>query len=501
MLRAYSRDDRRRDQRAAARSSTFIPALAYTFAQQPDRGRGRARGARRRRVEVLAVQADPPQLRPHDRLLAGAAAAVLAVRHAASSVVSLGVYVVVIVQRIARRRAATALLALWDRDILAFFLIGMRAVRPRPARRVRRPHLPAGARAAALHRCRRSSKRARRAAAGVPRRPAHDQAGRDDVAPSSSPTTTSACAACRVLLAHGVDVPLVVTHDDNPGETIWFDSVAAARRASTASPVVTPDDPNAADVRRARARRSRPTSCSRSTTGSMLTAAAARHRRARGALNMHGSLLPQVPRPRAGQLGGAPRRDARPARRCTRWSRSPTPATSSTRRPCRSCPTTPRGEVFGKVTVAAETGARPRAAGARSPAPRRCTPQDLARGSYFGGRKPEDGRIDWSQRRRARSTTWSAPSRRPTPAPSRRSRGARLRVLRTPCSQRGAHGARRRPALSLRDGRRCARLRRRRRAARCSTLELDGAPADAETASPRASATRAALPQLAQHCT
>ncbi|MGN6666985.1 MAG: formyltransferase, partial [Trinickia sp.] len=24
-------------------------------------------------------------------------------------------------------------------------------------------------------------------------------------------------------------------------------------------------------------------------------------------------------------------------------------------------------------------------------------PNDLARGSYFGGRKPEDGRIDWSQ--------------------------------------------------------------------------------------------------------
>ena len=31
----------------------------------------------------------------------------------------------------------------------------------------------------------------------------------------------------KVLLAHGVDVPLVVTHADEPGETIWFDSVAA----------------------------------------------------------------------------------------------------------------------------------------------------------------------------------------------------------------------------------------------------------------------------------
>ena len=31
----------------------------------------------------------------------------------------------------------------------------------------------------------------------------------------------------------------------------------------------------------------------------------------------------------------------------------------------------------------------------RATAPRK--PQDLARGSYFGGRRPEDGRIDWSK--------------------------------------------------------------------------------------------------------
>jgi methionyl-tRNA formyltransferase len=53
-------------------------------------------------------------------------------------------------------------------------------------------------------------------------------------------------------------------------------------------------------------------------------------------------------------------------------------------------------EVFAKVTVAAEQtlwrclpgliyGSAPRLA------------NDLARGSYFGGRKPEDGRIDWSR--------------------------------------------------------------------------------------------------------
>lgn len=46
-----------------------------------------------------------------------------------------------------------------------------------------------------------------------------------------------------VLLAHDVDVALIVTHTDSPNETIWFDSVAdlAARHEI---PVITPDDPN-----------------------------------------------------------------------------------------------------------------------------------------------------------------------------------------------------------------------------------------------------------------
>jgi hypothetical protein len=38
-------------------------------------------------------------------------------------------------------------------------------------------------------------------------------------------------AACKVLLAHGVDVALVVTHEDIPTENIWFGSVADLARA------------------------------------------------------------------------------------------------------------------------------------------------------------------------------------------------------------------------------------------------------------------------------
>jgi methionyl-tRNA formyltransferase len=53
-------------------------------------------------------------------------------------------------------------------------------------------------------------------------------------------------------------------------------------------------------------------------------------------------------------------------------------------------------EVFGKVTVAAEqTLWRILPCLLAGTAPR--TVNDLKQGGYFGGRKPEDGRIDWSQ--------------------------------------------------------------------------------------------------------
>ena len=45
------------------------------------------------------------------------------------------------------------------------------------------------------------------------------------------------------LIDGGVEVALVVTHQDNPTEMIWFDSVAALAQ-SRGIDTVTPDDPN-----------------------------------------------------------------------------------------------------------------------------------------------------------------------------------------------------------------------------------------------------------------
>src|SRR5512144_3044265 len=51
----------------------------------------------------------------------------------------------------------------------------------------------------------------------------------------------------RVLLAHRVDVALVVTHADSPGDSIWFDSVAAVASENDI-PVRTPEDPNTPEL-------------------------------------------------------------------------------------------------------------------------------------------------------------------------------------------------------------------------------------------------------------
>ena len=55
------------------------------------------------------------------------------------------------------------------------------------------------------------------------------------------------CRCLSVLLAHGVEVALVVTHRDNPKETIWFASVAKLATLH-GIPVMMPDNPNSPEV-------------------------------------------------------------------------------------------------------------------------------------------------------------------------------------------------------------------------------------------------------------
>ena len=216
----------------------------------------------------------------------------------------------------------------------------------------------------------------------------------------------------------------------------------------------------------------------------MLPAGAARARRARRL--QHARLAAaEVPRPRAGQLGGAARRDARPARRCTRWRPSPTPAPSSRSRPVPILPDDTAREVFDKVTVAAELTLVARAAGAARRRPRRVMPNDLARGSYFGGRKPEDGRIDWTQPRAAGPQPDPRASRRPIPAPSRHRRPAPLRHrARAACGAGSALAGSARRACTSCDNARSRRLRRRPRASRSTSCGVQPTRADSRCVAP-----------------
>jgi methionyl-tRNA formyltransferase len=193
-----------------------------------------------------------------------------------------------------------------------------------------------------------------------------------------------------VLLAHRVDVSLVVTHNDDPAEKIWFDSVAKLA-AGQRLPTITPDDPNTPDIVD-RIRALQPDFLFSFYYRHMLKPpllAIAGH----GALNMHGSLLPQyrgrVPVNWA-VINGATETGA------TLHYMTAKPDTGDIvdQQAVPILPDDTALDVFHKVTAAAETVLnRSLPALLAGNAPRR--PQDLSQGSYFGGRKPEDGRIDW----------------------------------------------------------------------------------------------------------
>jgi methionyl-tRNA formyltransferase len=98
----------------------------------------------------------------------------------------------------------------------------------------------------------------------------------------------TACLA--VLLDQGADVAAVVTHTDDPGEAIWFASVAELA-AARGVPVFTPEDPNALSFVE-EMRRIRPDLLF-SFYYRRLLAPALLELPSLGAINLHGSLLPK----------------------------------------------------------------------------------------------------------------------------------------------------------------------------------------------------------------
>jgi methionyl-tRNA formyltransferase len=196
----------------------------------------------------------------------------------------------------------------------------------------------------------------------------------------------------QVLLARGVDVALVVTHEDSPSETIWFGSVAAVA-AEHGIDVIKPADPND-DALRDAVRRAQPdfifSFYYRHMLPTDVLALAPR-----GAYNMHGSLLPKY-RGRVPTNWAVLNGEAETGATLHEMTAKPDAGSIVGQTSVPILPDDTAQQVFDKVTVAAEqTLWRVLPALLAGEAP--CLPNDTARGSYFGGRKPEDGRIDWSQ--------------------------------------------------------------------------------------------------------
>jgi methionyl-tRNA formyltransferase len=231
----------------------------------------------------------------------------------------------------------------------------------------------------------------------------------------------------KALLAQGVDVALVVTHADDPREQIWFDSVAATA-ADYGIAVVMPDNPNTPEFI-AQLQGLRPDFLFSFYYRHMLKPAVLAAA-ARGAYNMHGSLLPQyrgrVPVNWA-VLHGASQTGAT----LHRMVEKPDAGEIVAQQAVPILPDDTAGEVFAKVTVAAEmclVAVLPQLLAGT--APHRV--MDLKAGGYFGGRKPEDGRIDWTQPARAIHNLVRAVAP-PYPGAFCDTPAGRLRVLRTLC--------------------------------------------------------------------
>ena len=195
-----------------------------------------------------------------------------------------------------------------------------------------------------------------------------------------------------VLLAHGVEVALVVTHRDNPQETIWFASVAELATLH-GIPVITPENPNSPEVVE-QIRALQPDFYFSFYYREMLKRELLEIPK-HGALNMHGSLLPKY-RGRVPVNWAIIKGESETGSTLHYMTEKPDNGDIVAQQAVPILPDDTALEVFQKVTVAAEMALN------------HCLPdllagtaqalkQDLSKGAYYGGRKAEDGVIDWSQ--------------------------------------------------------------------------------------------------------
>ncbi len=462
MLRAYSRGIVSAIN-ACREVNTFIPALAYTYAGNPTE----IEVAHEERAAGTSKYSLYGLVRLNFDLVTGLSIVPLQLFSLFGMTfvavdVAVVVYIGVIVRRwIAADTMREGVLALWDRDILQFFLTGLvlfglgllgeyigriyQQVRSRPRYLIQ----------AILE---------RRRSAAMTRAPAFR--------PSSVTAITTAVVfayhdvgvrCLSVLLAHGVDVAAGRhPHGQSLAETIWFESVAKLA-AARGVPAITPEDPNTPAMIE-RIRDLQPDFLFSFYYRNMLKPALLALPK-RGAFNMHGSLLPKyrgrVPVNWAvingeNETGATAALHGREARRGPH-RRPDGGADPARRHGARTC--------SEKVTAAAarcSTAALP----ASLPAPRRACRKVSRSAVISAAANPPTG-ASTGGAARAKSIISCAAWRRLIRARLPLIGGKTLRILRT--RPRTGNGAGGRPQLYVDDGCLLRGLRRRRRAAHLAT--------------------------------
>ncbi len=272
----------------------------------------------------------------------------------------------------------------------------------------------------------------------------------------------------KVLLAHGVDVALVVTHQDDPKENVWFERVSDAARDYDI-PCITPADPNTPEI--LAQLRAVNADFLFSFYYRLMLKPAVLGTAKRGAYNMHGSLLPKY-RGRAPVNWAVLHGERETGATLHRMVEKPDAGELVAQQAVLILPDDTAREVFDKVTLATEItldNILPQLLAGTAPH----VMADLKLGSYFGGRKAEDGRIDWTRPAQDVHNLVRAVAP-PYPGAFCDMAGHRLRLLRT-LIQPGQPATGKPTGLYAEEGHLLARCSDG-RVVKILSLELDGSP-------------------------
>ncbi len=250
----------------------------------------------------------------------------------------------------------------------------------------------------------------------------------------------------RELLSQGIQIPLLFTHADDPGENRWFGSVRQLAEAHGLR-VETPDNPNTPEWIAA-GTAAEPDFLFSFYYRYLLDEAWLRVPR-RGALNMHGSLLPKY-RGRAPVHWAILKGETETGASLHYMVEKPDAGALVDSQAVPILENDTALDVSLKVAAAAEQVLRrslPKLLAGDAPA----RPLDLNQGAYFGKRTPEDGRIDWRRPSRAVHDLVRAVAP-PFPGAFTEVNGCRLAILETRVDAQGARHPAEAPCLYAADG-------------------------------------------------